>query len=135
MSKPDNVLPFTPGQSIGNDNVIVKDDIIDSNDNYDGGGGNMDSFVRKHELERVKSDLSHQIETNYIKTEASINDLKKDINNLKDALPKTVKLALLENNEKLEKEAKETRRFIIGTVIIGGLGLAASIISIVISLL
>ena len=74
--------------------------------------------------------LKEHIEKKSAETNGKIDVLTQSINDFKQSFPQTVNLAVRDEFDKRDKERKETNRFIIGTLVIGGISLIVSIVSI-----
>lgn len=99
------------------------------NSSNNGGGGNdMSNFVTREELHRELDKLEDKINLRF-------DSIEKQLTNLPDIMSDKMKLALHEKAESDRKESKETRRFVVGTIILGGLSLVVSVIGIIISIL
>ncbi|MBE1727434.1 hypothetical protein HFM82_14500 [Lactobacillus plantarum] len=89
-----------------------------NSDSSDNGGKNMDKYVTHEELQRVADKITNRIDL-----------LDHDMQNNFDRIPDKIEIALNEHDERTRAEHKETKRFIIGTLIIGGLSLIVGIIA------
>lgn len=96
-------------------------------DNSDGGGGDMSNYVTKEEFNSAIKDLSHQIELNQEKILSKFDNMSDKVDFISQSVPDKIQLALNEKEKEQLKEARETKRYVIGTLILG-------IVSIVISL-
>lgn len=56
--------------------------IIRANDSGNGGGGNMDEFVKKHELKSTEEHLSHQAKINHSQTESNFKLIDEKFNHV-----------------------------------------------------
>lgn len=105
-------------------------DIMKESDDHNGGGGDMEKFVKHYELEATKESILHQMEIDQLENKNSFNEIRKETINLKNSIASTIETELLKNNVRLAHEAKETRRYLIGTLIIGSLGVIAAFLAI-----
>jgi hypothetical protein len=134
-----------------------KNDIIINNDSSIIGGENVmdhgqNNYVTHRELDEKINRISDKIDSSekYLKehierksaetnekiaeTNGKIDVLTQSINDFKQSFPQTVNLAVRDEFDKRDKERKETNRFIIGTLVIGGISLIVSIASVIVSI-
>lgn len=55
------LLKFKPGVTTGIASVTENSDTIKANNNHNGGGSDMDQYVKKHELEATKNEILTEI--------------------------------------------------------------------------
>lgn len=100
----------------------------------------MSKYVSKAEFDSTVKNLENQIAHNQEMTNVKIDSVLEKIdssnaliiekiNNVEKNLPNQIKLALNEKETSDRQERKETNRFLIGTIVIGGLSLITSIVS------
>lgn len=123
--------------------TILLDDISHGGElNMD---NNQNDYVTHRELDEKFGRISDQIDSSekYLKehierksaeTNGKIDVLTQSINDFKQSFPQTVNLAVRDEFDKRDKERKETNRFIIGTLVIGGISLIVSIVSVIVSI-
>ncbi|MCI1921932.1 MAG: hypothetical protein LKJ22_08430 [Liquorilactobacillus nagelii] len=106
---------------------------------------NQNDYVTQRELDEKFGRISDKIDSSekYLKehiekksaeTNGKIDVLTQSINDFKQSFPQTVNLAVRDEFDKRDKERKETNRFIIGTLVIGGISLIVSIASVIVSI-
>lgn len=93
-----------------------------------GGGKDMSKYVTKEEFNSVTKDLSHQMELYQEKTLSNFDLLSQKLDNISASIPDKVEISLNAKKEEERKSVIETRRYILGTIVLG-------IISILISLI
>lgn len=88
-----------------------------------------EKYLKEH-IERKSAETNEKI----AETNGKIDVLTQSINDFKQSFPQTVNLAVRDEFDKRDKERKETNRFIIGTLVIGGISLIVSIASVIVSI-
>lgn len=127
-----------------------KSDIINNNDSSIIGGENVmdhdqNDYVTHRELNEKFGRISDKIDSSekYLKehierksaeTNGKIDVLTQSINDFKQIFPQTVNSAVRDEFDKRDKERKETNRFVIGTLVIGGISLIVSAASLIVSI-
>ena len=118
-------------------NVVHLDTVYDGkylsdhkhNDSSGGnGGGEMSNYVTKEEFNSAIKDIKHAIELNHEKTNSSLSLLTQKVEHISDEIPNKIQLALNEKEKELIKEQKETKRYLVGTIILGILAIVAPIL-------
>lgn len=133
--------------------VVLYDQVVDDNIRNKGynivtepversrrGEIDMSEYVTKTEFDSTVKNLENQIAHNQEMTNVKIDSVLEKIdssnaliiekiNNVEKNLPNQIKLALNEKETSDRQERKETNRFLIGTIVIGGLSLITSIVS------
>ncbi|AUJ85752.1 hypothetical protein [Enterococcus sp. CR-Ec1] len=120
-----------------------KDNVVSLNTDYDGvfltnsrsndssggnGGGVMSNYVTKEEFNSAIKDIKHAIELNQEKTNSSFSLLTQKVEHISDEIPNKIQLTLNEKEKELIKEQKETKRYLVGTIILGILAIVAPIL-------
>ncbi|EOI55615.1 hypothetical protein [Enterococcus gilvus] len=122
MSNREKIYPFPT-----NEKIDVEFPMARSKSNDDGGGGDMSNYVTKEEFNEVIKDLTHQIELNQVTLLSKFESVNNKIDSISETIPDKLQIALNEQSKEDRKDAVETRRYIIGTIVIGLLSLAISL--------
>lgn len=91
-----------------------------------------------HATDKLESKIDHfetKIDGSFNTLDAKIDGKFNLINEKFDRIPEQIKLALSDSEKEKQKEHLQTVRYLVGTLLIGGISAIAAIISIVISLL
>lgn len=103
--------------------------IEDIRKNGGGGGGDMSKYVTRDEFNDAIKDLTHQLETNQVNLLSKFEVVQTKIDSVSETIPDKLKIALYEKSIEDRKETVETRRYVLGTLIIGLLGIVISLLS------
>lgn len=122
MSKQEKIYQFPTNEKIDMEFKSVR-----SKNDGDGGGGDMSNYVTKEEFNGVIKDLTHQIELNQVTLLSKFESVNNKIDSISETIPDKLQIALNEQSKEDRKDAVETRRYIIGTIVIGLLSLAISL--------
>lgn len=142
-----------------------RDTIKPAGQNNGNGDGTMDDrFATKEELKTLETKMDGRFDTMMAKMDGQFNTMNarmdgkfetlnqsilsigqsttekiatvnQSVDNLKESVPDKISIAITKEFKERDKDRKETNRFIIGTLVIGGLSLIASIAAIVITLI
>lgn len=113
------------------------------NDNNQNGGGNMEDYVTHRELQSELEKQDLKVKNQFTETNSKINELEikmnsrfnkidarfDNINDKFDSLPEKIENIVMKNNQERDKEQKETRRYLWGTIFIGTVSMIISIIA------
>lgn len=97
--------------------------------NGGGGGGDMSRYVTKEEFNLAILELEHKLELNHEKTNSKLDLLSQKLDSSSNNISDKIQISLDAKDKEDKQESRETRRYILGTVILGLFGLAASIVS------
>lgn len=100
------------------------------NGNGSNGGNNMERYVTHEELDHAVDKLSAKMDLVAEKTDTKIIRLNDKI----DTIPDKISISLNTYDKEQRKEHETTKRYLIGTLGIGGTAILVSIIGIVVSL-
>lgn len=123
-------------------------DKIKKNDDGNGGGSDMDKYVTKEELKTLETKIDGQFNTLNAKLDgnfslmnerfSSMNAKIIDDHKFQDekftSLPEQIKNIVHDSEDKQRKEINDNRKFIWGTIVIGGLATIASIASVILTI-
>lgn len=148
------VIPFTDYKTIApadmdsfSSGTIRKTNEISSN-HGNGGGSDMDKYATKEELKTLETKIDGQFNALNAKLDgnfglmnekfSSINDKIIDNRKFQDekftSLPEQIKNIVHDSEDKQRKEINDNRKFIWGTIVIGGLATIASIVSVILTI-
>lgn len=94
-----------------------------------GGGGHMSEYVTKEEFNSAIKDLTHKIEINQEKTNYSLDLLSQKLDSIATSIPDKIQISLDAKEKEGRKETIETRRYIIGTIILSVVGIMVSLLA------
>ncbi|MHC3377788.1 hypothetical protein [Ligilactobacillus equi] len=86
-------------------------------------------------MENKKYVTHDELRISQLETQNKLDKIDSKIDNLSDKIPMIIENAMLKEREYQRNQQKENRRFFWGTIIIGGIGAVAGVVSIIISLL
>lgn len=111
--------------------------IIESNTKPKGVISMNEDYVTKAELDMHSKMIDVKLDSikegTYTRMDSLSNEIKYMGSNLNENMEKTIKLAMYENEKSEREERKETKRYIVGTLIVGGLGILVSIVTFIMS--
>jgi hypothetical protein len=91
-------------------------------------------YATKQELQILQAKIEGKIDTLGVKIDSKFENVDSSISDLKSSIPDKISLAIHDQFEKRDHDRKETNHFIIGTLVIGGLSLVVSIVSIIVTI-
>lgn len=148
------VISFTDYKTIApadmdsfNSGTIRKTNEVSSNYG-NGDGSDMDKYATKEELRTLETKIDGQFNALNAKLDgnfglmnekfSSINDKIIDNRKFQDekftSLPEQIKNIVHDSEDKQRKEINDNRKFIWGTIVIGGLATIASIVSVILTI-
>lgn len=97
--------------------------------NNGGGGGNdMSNYVTKEEFNIAINNLTHQMKLNQEKINSNFSLISQKIESTTTAIPDKIQISLDAKEKEDRKDATETRRYIVGTIIMSVIGIIVSLI-------
>ncbi len=87
----------------------------------------MSNYVTKEEFNKAIVDLTHQIELNQVTLLSKFESVQNKMDSISETIPDKLQIALNEQSKEDRRDVIETRRYIIGTIIIGLLSVAISL--------
>ena len=87
----------------------------------------MSNYVTKEEFNAAINNLSHQIELNQEKTKSNFDLLSQKLDSIATSIPDKIQISLDAKEKEDRKAAIETRRYIVGTIILSVIGIVVSL--------
>lgn len=109
------------------DGASIPNDSKKKSNNSGGGGSNMSNYVTKEEFNAAINNLSHQIELNQEKTKSNFDLLSQKLDSIATSIPDKIQISLDAKEKEDRKAAIETRRYIVGTIILSVIGIVVSL--------
>lgn len=109
------------------DGASIPNDSKKKSNNSGGGGSNMSNYVTKEEFNATINDLAHQMELNQEKTKSNFDLLSQKLDSIATSIPDKIQISLDTKEKEDRKTAIETRRYIVGTIILSVVGIVVSL--------